>query len=52
LTTVCGVIVDAASFEEAFKIANLLENTTDNGVSSYFAEMMIQRGIATRVETR
>jgi hypothetical protein len=43
------VIVEAESLEDALRIANAPAGTTGNGLFPEVAEMMVARGIATRV---
>ena len=42
------VIVKATTFDEALKAANAPAGTTGRGVFAYVAEMMIEKGVATR----
>ena len=44
------VLVDAESFAEALVIANAPKGTTGNAVFPEVAAMMVERGIATRLE--
>jgi hypothetical protein len=49
LETKC-VIVEAESLEDALRIANAPSGTTGNGLFPEVAQMMVERGIATRHE--